>query len=233
MKLLWPTLLLVFTVAAFSQDQCVRVQFSGEATQSHKYIQPIQDHLALVVNPMHLKEDPRWTWFEISIVPNSDDGVFVFALGDRNWLLDVSDFWSVFMGGPNSDLNSALEYRSRYFVFPVKADDKERGREAARLVVGASGPEQLQSAITALNGMHLAHLKFDMTNYGLGTGDVPRSVDWVKFDVTLTLPPGVQALRAVSSALVPCPVIPAELIENIRTPERHKYVVAADERRQP
>ena len=100
MKLLICILLLIQTVA-FAQEQCAQMEFSGEATQTAKYAHQLLPSLALSVNPRHLKEDPRRAWFEISVTPDDRDGIFVFTLGDRNWLLHVSDFWSVFIGGAN------------------------------------------------------------------------------------------------------------------------------------
>jgi len=224
MKLLICILLLIQTVA-FAQEQCAQMEFSGEATQTAKYAHQLLPSLALSVNPRHLKEDPRRAWFEISVTPDDRDGIFVFTLGDRNWLLHVSDFWSVFIGGANSDLGRALQYRSRYFVFPITAEEKGAGRKAASVISSADDGKQLSRAITALESLHLAHLEFEITDYGLGGAEVPRSVEWVKFDVKVTFPPNIDLSTEMTS--VPCPSIPPGLLENIRNPKRHSYVLAA------
>lgn len=225
MKLLICILLLMPSIA-FTQEQCAQMQFSGEATQSGKYTQQLLPSLALNVSPIRLKEDPKWAWFEISVSPDNRDGIFVFTQGDRNWLLDASDFWSAFIGGANSDLNRALQYRSRYFVFPITAEEKQSGRKAASMISSADDPKQLSRAITALERLHMAHLEFDITDYRLGGAEVPTSVDWVRFDVKVTFPPNIRLSTEMTS--VPCPVIPPELLENIRDPKRHSYVLAAD-----
>lgn len=225
MKLLTCILLLIPTLA-FAQEQCAQMQFSGEATQSVKYTQQLLPSLALNVSPIRLKEDPKWAWFEISVTPDNREGIFVFTQGDRNWLLDASDFWSAFIGGANADLNRALQYRSRYFVFPIIAEEKQSGREAASMISTAHDPKQLSRAITALERLHLAHLEFEITDYRLGGSEVPTSVEWVRFNVKVTFPPNVPLSTEMTSA--PCRAIPPELLDNIRNPKRHSYVLAVD-----
>src|SRR5436305_14769968 len=119
MRLLTAIAIVLVTANARVQGQCVQVQFSGEATQSHRYIQQLDEYLQVNVFPMHFEPDPRWVWFEISVAPSH--GVFVFSPGDANWLLDVTDFWCAFIRPPNSDLDSSLQYRSRDSVVPITA----------------------------------------------------------------------------------------------------------------
>ena len=90
MRLLTAIAIVLVAANALVQGQCVQVQFSGEATQSHKYIQQLDKNLEINVSPMHSEPDPGWAWFEIGVAPR--DGAFVSSPGDGNWLLDVTIF---------------------------------------------------------------------------------------------------------------------------------------------
>jgi hypothetical protein len=226
MRLLTAIAIVLVTANARVQGQCVQVQFSGEASQSHKYIQQLDEYLQVNVFPLHFEPDPRWAWFEISVAPR--DGVFVFSLGDANWLLDVTDFWSAFIGGPNSDLDSSLQYRARYFVFPIAAGDKKRAREAASLITSANTPEATKRAMAALMAVPLAHLQFEITDYRLDDRLPPMGVQWVKFDIRLTFPPDFRLSGDTPFAVVSCPLIPTQLVENMRNPERYQYILPFD-----
>jgi hypothetical protein len=235
----WLTILVVLllvTLEAEAQDlQCVQVEFSGEARQGHEYSQQLGDYLSFSVEPMRLREDSRWGWFQIRVIRDDGSGVFVFNLSDRNWLLAASDFWSVFIGGPNVDLIAALQYHTRYLVSPVSADDKERAAGAANLIVRARTPKKMQRALAALRGVSLAQIQFEITDYGLRAWEPPMSVEWVKFNVKLILPPDFRVSGEIPLMFVQCPAIPDEVVENIRNPERHKYLLGSDHngRKQP
>ena len=149
--------------------------------------------------------------------------------GDANWLLDATDFWSAFIGGPDSDLNAALQYRSRYLVFSVAAADKQAARDAARGVTEAKTLEEIKRALAALNAMRLAQLRFEITDYVLGKGQPPRSVESVKFDVKLIVPSEFRFSEKIPSIFVQCPAIPRELAENLRSRERHKHLLAVND----
>lgn len=226
MKWLATILFILATFGAKAQQQCVQFTFSGRATQNQDFKRALNDHLIFEVVPRHLKEDAQWSWFEISVVPSDESGVFVFAPGDRNWLLDVTDLWSVFMGGPNSNLNDAMQYRSRLLVFPVASVDKQAAREAVSGITEAQTDEELSSATSALQKIRLAHIRFDITDYALVGRSLPTTVEWVRFHVTLTTLAGVLSSADSGSRQVPCPAIPADLVQNIRDPKRHSYVLA-------
>lgn len=220
---------------AMSQQErrCVETQFSGETTQLERYSQQLDERLAFSVDPMRLREDPRWAWFQIRVTPHDGSAIFVLSPGDFNLLLNATDFWSALIGGPDSDLNEALQYRSRYLIFPVAAADKQTARHAAELVRSAKTSEELKRAVAVLNGMHLAHLQFEITDYVLGKEQPPRSVESVKFDVKLIVPTEFRFSQKVPSIFVECPAIPPELVENLRNRERHKYLLATDDSRAP
>jgi hypothetical protein len=228
------TLVLVPIVAAQAQErQCVETQFAGEATQLQEYSQQLDERLAFSVNPMRLREDPRWAWFQIRVAPNDGDAIVVFNPGDSNWLLNATDFWSVFIGGPDSDLNAALQYRSRYLLFPIAAADKQAARDVARLVTEAKTSEEIKRAVAALNAMRLAQVRFEITDYVLGKGQHSRSVESVKFDVKLIVPTEFRFSEKVPSIFVECPAIPRKLVENLRHRERHKHLLAVDDNPRP
>lgn len=226
MKLLRISLLVLLIGEALAQDpQCTQIQLSGDATQAKSYNQQLDEHLMFSVVPIRLREDPQWAWFQIRVFPNDGNGIFVFHPGDRNWILDATDWSSASIGGVSSDLNTALQYRSRYIIFPVAADDKQRTREAANLIREAKTSEQVTRAVAALNAVPLAQLQFEITDYALSEGQHPMSVESVKFDLKLTVPSWFRFSEKIPSTFVPCPTIPTELVENIRNPKRHEYLL--------
>ena len=224
MKLLAIVVTLLATVQARSQArQCYQVAFSGEATQSQSFRQQLGDDLTFSVIPMRLRGgDPRWAWFKIRVLPN--DGAFGFNASDENWLLAVSDGWSVLIGAVNSDLNAALEYRSRNLVFPLRGE-KQKALEAVALIRSARTAEELRRALATLNALRLAQVSFELTDYGLNAGDPPMGIDWVKFKVRLTLPDDFPFWGGTAPMFVKCPTLPDEVIENVINPNRHKYPV--------
>ena len=155
-----------------------------------------------------------------------EHGIFVFNPSDTNWLL-ATDFASAFIGGPNSDVKAGIEYRARYFVFPLSLDDKQKLRETARLVKEASTEDEKRTAIAALKSMHLGQLKFEITDYTLAHVDPPTSIDWVKFTGVVTFPSGFRISEGLRSTDVECPAIPDEVIENIRDQKHHQYFLPA------
>ena len=54
------------------------------------------------------------------------------------------------------------------------------------------------------------------------------NVEWVKFNVKLTLLPDFRVSGEIAPMFVQCPAIPAEVVENIRNPERHKCLLTSD-----
>jgi hypothetical protein len=209
--------------AQISQPQCAKGEFSGEATQGQPFSRELAGGIKFSVDPMRLKEDPRWAWFRIRVVGNDQRGVFAFNPPDSNWLL-AADFWSAFIGGVNSDLEAALQYRLRYLVFPTSFKDKERLRRAADAFHSARATDEIEKGVNALRAIPIGVIQFEITDYGLDEGERPMSVDWVKFTVKVNFPrefsPGPLLVTEAE-----CPVIPDEVIENIQSPERHKYLL--------
>ena len=202
--------------------QCLNTEFSGEATQAKPFSQNIGDGVTFSVEPSQLREDPKQTWFVIRAI-GDDAGAFSFNPSDRNWVLAASGFWTAFIGGAHSDLPAALGYRSRRLLLPLSAEDKEKAREAANLVYEAKTPKQERKAIAALNAAHLAQADFEITDYALGPGEPPVGVDWVRFNVSMTLPRDVAIRGDLPVSVVDCPAIPGEAIANLKDPRRHEY----------
>lgn len=92
----------------------------------------------------------------------------------------------------------------------------KKAREAAHLVYDAKTPEEEQKATAALKAVPLAQADFEITDYGLGAGEPPVSVDWVRFNVTLTLPLDFAIWGTLPVSVVDCLTIPAETIANLR-----------------
>jgi hypothetical protein len=89
-------LLLVSGLQAQSSGlRCEKGEFSGEARQGQPFRRELVGGIKFSVDPMRLKEDPRWAWFQIRVV-GSDQGVVGFNPSDSNWLL-AADFWSAFI----------------------------------------------------------------------------------------------------------------------------------------
>lgn len=203
-------LLLLAGTAQTQQPQCIQSEFSGSAAQGQEFKQEFGQGITFTVFPMRLKEDPRWGWFQIDVLGDREHAVFVFNPSDTNWLL-ATDFASAFIGGPNSDVKVGIEYRVRYFVFPLSLDDKQKLRETARLVNEASTEDEKRTAVTALKSMHLAQLKFEITDYTLAHVDPPTSVDWAKFTGVVTFPSGFRISEGLRSTDLECPAIPDEV----------------------
>ena len=222
-------LLLLATLAAYGQEQqCVQSEFSGEATHAKTFRQELGQGIAFSIEPMgRTTQEPRWGWFKIVVVDDSK-GLFVFNPTDANWLFAIPDWGTAFIGGFNSDVKRAMEYRVRDLVFPLSFDDKQRLRELSALIYGAKTPEEAQTAAVPLKSMHLGQIRFEITDYRLGTEQPPTSVDWVKFNAIVTVPAdfslsGKLVAAKLSVRYVDCPAIPDELIESIRNPKRHEF----------
>jgi hypothetical protein len=225
MKVMPVLLVLVLFSAVEAQTaprQCVRAEFTGEATQDNAFTQDLGEGIRFSVFPMRMKEDARWGWFQIRVIGGDEDGIFAFNPSDLNWLL-ATDFRSAFIGGPNSDVKASLTYRLRYFIFPISRDNKQQLRGAANRLVFAQTPGETGNATAALNSMPLGQIRFEITDYGLAGGEPPTSVEWVQFTSTVTLPPGFVMSRQLSPSYVECPAIPEEVIDNIRDQKRHDY----------
>jgi hypothetical protein len=209
--------------AQAQQRQCFQAEFSGEAKQGQALSQELGAGVRFSVNPAQAREDERISWFKIRVIGEREGGVFVFSLSDTNWILAVSDFWSAFIGGPNTDLEAALEYKVRYLLFPIALDEKQGAIAVANRLRIANTKQQIRDSVTALNAAHLALAKFEITDHGLGNGKPPTSVDWVKFNVKVTLPGDFLISGELPVEAVDCPQIPAEMIENVRNPGRHEF----------
>jgi hypothetical protein len=205
--------------------QCAEGELSGEAKQDQPFSRELGEGIQFSVDPVRLKEDRRWAWFRLRVI-GKDQDVFLFHLSDTNWLL-ATDFWSAFVGGPNWDLRDALQYRRRYFVFPVSSKDKETLSATAEALHSAKTVDEVEKGVNSLKQISLGVIQFEITDYGLGEGDIPMSVDWIKFTLKVTLPPEFldSRLGPLLVTNVECPAIPDEVIENIRLPERRKYLL--------
>lgn len=208
--------------------QCVQTDLSGEAKQAKPFSQNLGGGITFSVDPMQLREDPKQTWFVIRAIGDGAGG-YIFNPSDGNWVLAASGFWTAFIGGPRSDLRAALGYRSRQLLLPLSTEDKQKAREAAELVYEAKTPEQERKAIAALNAAHLAQAHFEITDYALGAGEPPVGVDWVRFNVSMTLPRDFAVSGGLPVSLVDCPLIPAEAIANLKDPDRHDYTLPREE----
>lgn len=211
-------------VAQTMGPQCAKGEFSGEARQGQPpFSRELRGGIKFSVIPMQAKEDPRWTWFKIRVI-GDDQRVFVFNLSDTNWLL-ATDFWSAFIGGAYSDQEAALQYLLRYWVLPTAFEDKERLRRTADAIHDAKTKGEIEERLKALRAIPLGLIRFEITDYGLGAGQSPMSVDWVKFAVNLTFPPEFSRPGPLFVTKAECPAIPDEVVENIRSTNRHKYVL--------
>jgi len=208
--------------AQSSGAQCERGEFSGEAKQGLAFSRELVGGIKFSVDPMQLKEDPRWGWFQIRVV-GTDQPVVVFNPSDTNWLV-ATDFWSAFIGGVNVDLEAALQYRLRNLVFPTSFKDKEKLRRVAGALYSAKVTDEIQKGVNALRTIPLGVIHFEITDYGLGEGEYPTSVEWIKFTVNVTFPRESSRLGPLLVTEAECPAIPDEVIENIRGTERHKYL---------
>ncbi len=228
--------LLILTTAFLSalgaqgqQRQCLRTDFSGEATQAKPFSQNIGGGVTFSVNPMQLREDPKHTWFVIRVI-GDDAGPFVYKPSDTNWVLAASGFWTAFIGGAQTDLRAALAYKSRHLLVPLTVEDKERTRKAAHLVYDAKTPEQKRNAILALNAVRLAQADLEITDYGLGIAEAPVSVEWVRFNITLTLPHDFAIWGELPVSVVNCPLVSTEVIADLQDPRRHEHPLRHIER---
>jgi hypothetical protein len=221
---------LVSVFAAEAQTlQCLRTDFSGEARQAKPFSQNLGGGVTFSVNPMQLREDPKQAWFVIHVIGDDATG-FVLQPSDMNWVLAASGFWTAFIGGnAGIDVRASLGYRSRHLLLPLSNEDMRKAREAAHLVYDATTPEQERGAIAALTAVRLAQADFEITDYGFGAGDPPVSVEWVRFNVTLTLPLDFAIWGTLPVSVVDCPAIPAETIANLREPRRHEYLLPRKE----
>lgn len=214
--------LLASTVNAQTAQQCQRVEFSGEASQTKKFNLELGQHITFTVFPMSYREEPRWRWFQIRII--GSDSVFVFSPSDHNWLL-AANFRSAFIGGPNSDVKKSLQYNIRYLVFPLSVDQKVELLYAVSNLSNASTQDERGKAVAEFQALRLGQLKFVIDDYLISGGEPPTSIDSVKFSGTLTLPPDFQLAGLPSVTFVDCPAIPNEVIENVRNPKRHEYLL--------
>jgi len=223
---------LVWAFAADAQTpQCFQTDFSGEAKQAKPFTQNLGDGVTFSVSPKQLREDPRQAWFVIRVI--GDNAHFMLQPSDGNWVLAASGFSTAFIGGiAPTDVRAALAYRSRHLLLPLSAADMKKAREAAVLVYEATTPEQASAAIAALKAVRLAQADFEITDYGLGPGEPPVSVDWVRFNVTVTLPLDFALWGELPVSVVDCPAIPAEVIANLREPRRHEYLLPRKEQKE-
>jgi len=221
MKLLRIAILIPLLAAAAQsrQSRCMRAGFSGVASQDKVFHQELGEGLTLTVLPMKSKEDARWGWFQLKVL--CDTCGYVFNPSDANWLL-ATDFNSAFIGGPNTDVKAALEYRTRYMIFPSSVEDKER-LKAVPSGLQSVHPEEQAKAMETLRSTRLIQMKFQIDDYSLGTREPPTSVEWLKFSATVILPPDFLVSGKLGISLVDCPAIPEEVIENTRNPKRHQY----------
>jgi hypothetical protein len=221
-------LVLVFAAEA-QTPQCLQTEFSGEARQAKLFSQNLGGGLTFSVNPMQLREDPKQAWFVIRVIGDDANG-FVLQPSDMNWALAASDFWTAFIGGSAEiDVREALGYKSRQLLLPLSEKDMKKAREAAVLVYDAKTSEQESNAIAALKAVRLAQADFEIIDYGLGAGEPPAGVDWVRFNVALTLPLNFLIWGTLPVSVVDCPAIPAEAIANLREPRRHEYLLPRKE----
>jgi hypothetical protein len=221
------TILILFISGLHAQvsgPHCEQGEFSGEARQGQPFRSELVGGIKFSVDPRRLKEDPRWAWFQIRVI-GADQGVFVFNESDGNWLL-ATDVWSAFIGGVNIDLNAALQYRVRYLVFPTSFKDKEKLRRAADELHSARATNEIEKAVNALKKIPLGVIRFEINDYGLGENERPMSVDWVDFTVNVTFPPEFSRLGPLLVTSAECPALPPDVIETIRSPERHKYLLS-------
>lgn len=198
----------------------MQVDFSGEASQEHGFQQELGEGLTFSVVPMTEKEEPQWGWFQLKVI-NSRSGGYVFNPSDRNWLL-VNDWGSAFIGGPNTDVKAALEYRTRHMIVPTSGEDKQR----LWLMPGnlPSAAQEREHEITAiLNSMRLAQMKFVIEDFRLAQGEPPTYIQWVKFKTEVIFPPDFLVSGEVGVSFINCPAISEEVVENIRNPKRHEY----------
>jgi len=124
-------------------------------------------------------------------------------------------------------VKAALEYRVRYFVFPTSSEDKQKLSEGASLMFNAKTPEEEGSAAAALKSMRLGQIKFDIKDYRLRDGEQPMSVEWIKFAAVVTLPSDFLVSGSLGLSFVACPTISSDVIENIRNPKGHEYLLPA------
>jgi hypothetical protein len=214
---------LVSLFAAEAQTpQCLQTDFSGEATQAKPFNQNLGGGVTFSVSPMQLREDPKQAWFVIHVI-GDDASLVSLQPSDTNWVLAASGFWTAFIGGSGVDVRASLGYRFRHLLLPLSEKDMKKAREAAVLVYDAKAPEQEGNAIAALKAVPLAQADFEITDYGLGVGEPPVSVDWVRFKVILALPLNFAIWGTLPVSVVDCPKIPAETIANLREPHRHEY----------
>ncbi len=200
--------------------QCIQTDFSGEATQSHEFRQELGDGLTFTIKPMKFSGHPEKAWFRI-IVLRKGASLFVFNPSDTNWAVAVGGLGQVLIGGASVDLRKSLQDRSRYLFLPLSVDEKERARKAANSLYEATTPEQEMKAVAALNKVHMAHAEFEITDYELGGGAPPISVESVKFHVKITFPGDFLISGELPVTLVNCPAIPAEVIASLKDPHRH------------
>ena len=205
-----------------SGPQCEEGEFSGEARQGQPFSRELIGGLKFSVDPMRLKEDPRWAWFQIRVI-GTDQPVFVFNPSDSNWLL-ATDFWSAFVGGVDFDLDKALQYRVRYLAFPTSFEDKEKLRRAAHALHSATATDEIEKG-NALRRIPLGVIRFEIKDYGFEERESPMGVDWVRFTVHVTFPAEFSVLGPLLVTKAECPAMPHEVIQNIRSPERHKYLL--------
>jgi hypothetical protein len=202
--------------------RCLETHFSGEVTQGDAFRKELGSGIEFSVNSASLKEAPWWSWFSIRVI-RSSDGIFASQPSDTNWALAINNFGTVFIGGPRTDLRAALGYRSRYLLFPLSPEDLLKARQATELARTAQSKGQYQKALAALKAARLAHAEFEITDYGLGPGEPPTTVEWLRFDIKLTVPSAFTIAAELPVATVDCPAIPASVLDDIQHPKRFQY----------
>jgi hypothetical protein len=171
---------------------------------------------------MKLREDPRWEWFAIRVVRRDDNGIFVFHPDDGNWLLTFN-FWSAFVGGPNTDVRAALRYQRRYLLFPISASLLPEARPVAEMFYQSKTDVDIKNAAQALRRLQLAHMQFEITDYGLDKSESPHAVKWVRFQAILTFPPSFRVSDDLPVVTVTRPEIPDDVIENLKDQKKFEF----------
>lgn len=94
-------------------------------------------------------------------------------------------------------------------------------------MMNADTPDGQRAAIAELKSMRLGQIKFEITESRLANGQPPLSADWVKFTGVVTAPSEFHISGKLSLTYVECPAVADEVIENIRNPKRHNYLLSA------
>jgi hypothetical protein len=184
-------LILAFSLASFSQDRTVR--FQGEVSRGREFRKVIGHGLVFVLDP---KNVDGWV---ITVAPES---------GSNHGSCD--DFSGIvatpFHGYKATDLNTlyahtareAVGYPQREFSFVLNEADCKRELEwGNRLLWSYSYPEkEVKEAQEKFGSSPCGKTRFKILASGVSAGgDILEGkdlgkIDWVKFEVEITFPPG-------------------------------------------